>query len=89
MLTESAYLEDLTADATDKTKICHNKISPSIFLRQLQFCRLVQIGPKSCKHPSQCLAYGHGTREEQDSKGLFRSVLLRTHTTELYRQVRS
>ena len=45
VLTEIARFENLNADTVDKTKICHDKICPSIWSRQFQFCPLLRIGP--------------------------------------------
>ena len=45
VLTEYVRFENLNADTADKTKICHDKICPSILSRQFQFCPLVRIGP--------------------------------------------
>ena len=39
-------LEIFHADATDETRICHNKICPLILLGQFWFCLPVQKGRK-------------------------------------------
>ena len=43
--TEFARFENLNTDTADKTKICHDKICPSILSGQFQFCPQVWIGP--------------------------------------------
>ena len=61
VLTEVARFEHLNADTADKTKICHDKICPSILSRQFQLCSLVRIGPwPNTTNLSKILSFGVG-----------------------------